>query len=70
MYSLFGFSLVLGSECFVFFSDLVEFLHIGTEVSVSTKGNEKLSFLGVSFSTFDSDGFSSDVIEGGIVVSI
>ena len=68
--SLLGlFFLLLGSSL-VFFSDLVELLDVLMEFGMSLKGNEKFGFLAFTSVSLHLDGFGSDLLELGILVSM
>ena len=54
----------------VFFTDLVELPHVLEEVGASLERDEKLGLLAVSLLPLHSDGSGSDLLEGGILVSI
>lgn len=64
-------SLFATKSLFVIGLDLFELLDVFVEVSVLLEDDEELSLLGLSvLLSLHGDGLSSDVLEGGVVVSI
>ena len=65
-----GILLNLVRSLFVFLADLVELLHVFEKVSASLQSDEKFGFLAVAtvVGGLHGNGFSSDLLEGGILV--
>ena len=65
-----GILLNLVRSLFVFLADLVELLHVFEKVGASLQSDKKLGFLAVTtvVGGLHGNGFSSDLLEGGILV--